>query len=235
MFKKIPIIKYESCFDIFPNSITPAKSNIPLWYKKISRWKNNEMFSLKNELEHKTIKHCMPFFDTLTTGYMINLPFDIYILNKNGKILVTWKHDLKEEQVSFRQELSLDNIFPAGHYPIEFVWRFGCSFVVPKEYSVLLCHPLNRYDLPFTTLSGILEGGYVVSADGNIPFYIKDGFEGIIHKGTPIAQLIPFRQENWSSKIEKGLVEEGKKNGKRSTSVFSDWYKKTHWKKKNYE
>ncbi len=235
MFKKTPTIKYESSFDFFPNLLTPAKSNIPDWYEKIPKWKNNEIFSLKNELEHKTIKQCMPFFDTLTTGYMINLPFDLYVLNKNGIITITWKHDLKEEMIDFRKELSINNIFPIGHYPVEFAWKFGCSFVVPKEYSVLVCHPLNRYDLPFTTFSGILEGGYIVSSNSNIPFYVKNGFEGIINKGTPIAQLIPFRQENWNSKIEKGLVEKGQKNDKKSNLVFSGWYKKKYWKKKKYE
>jgi hypothetical protein len=35
---------------------------------------------------------------------------------------------------------------------------------------------------------------------GNIPFFIKEGFSGVIPKGTPIAQVIPFKRESWTSK-----------------------------------
>ena len=32
---------------------------------------------------------------------------------------------------------------------------------------------------------------------GNVPFFIKSGFEGVIPAGTPIAQLIPIKREKW--------------------------------------
>ena len=70
----------------------------------------------------------------------------------------------------------------------------------------MITHPLNRNDLPFITISGIVDGNFAISADGNVPFYIKNNFEGIIPQGTPIAQLIPFYRQNWFFKIKKGLV-----------------------------
>jgi hypothetical protein len=99
----------------------------------------------------------------------------------------------------------------------------------------LATHPLNRHDLPFITLTGIIDGGVVMQSRGNFPFYIKEGFEGIIPKGTPIIQLIPFRQENWKSKKRVGLIEEGKKHNFLASSVISDWYKKTFWIRKKYD
>jgi len=74
-----------------------------------------------------------------------------------------------------------------------------------------------------------------MNSHGNLPFYIKDGFEGIIHKGTPIAQIIPFRQENWKSIKSVGLVEEGERHGKASASLILGWYKKTFWTRKKYD
>ena len=40
----------------------PAKLNIPKWYK-----------DLDHHVEIRTIKGCMPFLDTLTTGYILKL------------------------------------------------------------------------------------------------------------------------------------------------------------------
>jgi hypothetical protein len=70
---------------------------------------------------------------------------------------------------------------------------------------------------------------------GNVPFYIKKGFEGIIPQGTPIAQLIPFRQENWSSKKTKGLVFLSNQDKSKSLSLINGWYKKTFWTRKKYD
>jgi hypothetical protein len=46
----------------------PAKLNIPEWYKK-----------LEHTLQNKTVKGCMPFLDTLTAGYLLKMPQDLYL------------------------------------------------------------------------------------------------------------------------------------------------------------
>jgi hypothetical protein len=91
-----------------------------------------------------------------------------------------------------------------------------------------------RLDFGTDTISGIVDGGFVTNPTGFLPFYIKEGFEGIIPQGTPIAQIVPFRQENWSSKIIKGLLSVGKKQGDQGKAVLTGWYKKTFWRRKNY-
>jgi hypothetical protein len=233
MFRKKTILKYESAIDVYPNIITPAKTHIPEWYKKIPKWKNNEIFSIENGFA-KTVKQCIPFMDSILSGYMVELPYDIYIKNNNGLPFLTWRDGVQNPPKS-RDNVSNIEIVPFNHHPVEFGWNPNCSFLVPKGYSLLLTHPLNRQDLPFTTLSGIVDGGFVVQADGFIPFYIKKDFEGIIPQGTPILQIIPFRQENWKSRFTTGLLKEGEKNGMRTLSVISGWYKKTFWTQKKYD
>lgn len=39
-----PILQYESLLEEYPNIVSPAKANIPEWYKKIPKWKDNEIF-----------------------------------------------------------------------------------------------------------------------------------------------------------------------------------------------
>jgi hypothetical protein len=55
-----------------------------------------------------------------------------------------------------------------------------------------------------------------------------------VPQGTPIIQIIPFRQEKWQSKKQKGLVAEGQKHGYAAAAKLIGWYKNTFWTKKEY-
>lgn len=222
---KNPILEYEA----LPSSpvkdlIVPAKTLIPDWYKKIPK---TEM------LEEPNVKLCVPFLESFMNGYMITLPYDLYIKNDNGYPSLTWPSQVQHTP-QLRNNFANENIVPTGHYPQEFVWKTNVSWTVPKGYSVLVTNPLNRHDLPFTTLSAIIDGGLVVSPISNIPFYIKSNFEGLVPQGTPIAQLIPFRQEKWKSKKTDKLVDIGILHNNLAISVFRGWYKKTFWQRKEY-
>jgi hypothetical protein len=233
MFKKKPILSYEPFLKHYQNSIVPSKSLIPEWYKKIPQWHDNEMFNKQRGFT-PTVKQCLPFLDSLTLGYLITLPYDIFVKNDDGVPLITWTEGVKNPPRS-RPITAHEKIVPAGHSSLEFTWNYCVSYVVPKGYSILFTHPINRHDLPFTTISGVIDGDMTMSAHGNVPFYIKQNFEGIIEQGTPIAQLIPFRQENWKSVKTKGLCEVGDMNNSASTALIRGWYKKTFWTRKKYD
>jgi hypothetical protein len=234
MFKKTPIIKYESSLEEYPNSILPSKKFIPDWYKKIPQWKDGFFLNNGKQLQ-KTVKQCMPFFDSLTIGYMITLPNDIYVKLDNGIPYIIWSDTVGGQSPRARDEAAELKIVPTGHYEREFIWNFHASFTIPRGYSTILTHPLNRHDLPFTTFTGIIDGGLITDPNGSVPFYIKSGFEGLIPQGTPIAQLIPFRQENWKLEKKPGLVKLGRINANKAFLVFNGFYKKTFWVRKNYE
>jgi hypothetical protein len=233
MFKKTPVLKYESSTKEYKDSIAPSKKFIPEWYKKIPQWKDNVFFDTATGV-NPTVKLCMPFLDAFMAGYMITLPYDLYVKNNDGVPFLVWPEGVQNPP-SWRQEVADPNIVPTGHFPLEYTWDYNVSYTFPKGYSALFTHPLNRNDLPFTTISGIIDGGLVMSAHGNPPFYIKQGFEGIIPQGTPIAQLIPFRQEKWKSKNTPGLVAIGQSHAENALIVFKGWYKKTFWVRKQYD
>lgn len=232
MFRKKPIIKYESAIPTYQDILTPAKNHIPDWYKKIPKHKDNEIFNTERGFNF-TVKNCVPFLDSLITGYMILLPFDLYVKNDNGSPYVTWKYaDFPPE---WRDNVADKSLVPHDHFPREYIWHTSAAITVPKGFSMLLTHPLNRHDLPFTTLNAIVDGGLVMNHIGNIPFYIKNGFEGIIPQGTPIIQIIPFRQENWLSKKTKNLIKKGYEHNLKTLSVLTGFYKKTFWTRKKYD
>jgi hypothetical protein len=81
-------------------------------------------------------------------------------------------------------------------------------------------------------LSGIVDS--TILHEGSIPFFIKKGFEGIIPAGTPILQIIPFKKDNWTSKVNSGLIQKSRHIATRS-KVAKSWYKNNIHQKKNYD
>jgi hypothetical protein len=107
---------------------------------------------------------------------------------------------------------------------------------LPKGYSALYVSPLNRHDLPFYTLSGIVDSDSHIQSekDSNIPFLLKNNFSGIIKKGTPLYQIIPIKRDSWDSKFNEFNKEENIVETQKLRQHFWGAYKKIHWKKKEY-
>lgn len=225
-------IEYEQYAPQFPN-VVPMKSVVPQWYKSLDRFIGGKL-NYDAGVLNVGLKLCMPFLDTLTIGYSLPLIFDVYVTQTEQGPQINWNdHDINP--------LGVRNGFVNSSYPkpegfyaeTQFVWKLQTALQVPKGYSFLFTHPLNRPDLPFHTFSGVVDGGWVLG-QGDVPFLIKKDFEGTIPAGTPIAQIIPFKQEAWKLVETKGLKEESMLNNKRSLSKIYGWYKSTHWTKKEY-
>ena len=198
-------------------------NSIPYWYKEIERFYEKE----------PTVKHCIPFLDALTTGYFIALGKDVYVTQTPHGPSIRYE-DLPSP-VDDRGPGSTGKMSPPEGYDEEhFVWQTQVAINLPEGYSALFTHPLNRFDLPFITLSGIVDGGMNVHG-GNIPFYIKKGFEGLIPAGTPIIQVIPFLRENWESKPKKGLWNKSLLNTSNEDYAKGRWYLRNHHYKKSYK
>jgi hypothetical protein len=216
-------IKSEASQPYFPE-LTSMKSHLPKWYKEVKPFKDDvETFS------NKTMKLCMPFLDSLTAGYAMVLAGDVVVDLSGGLPNFT---SGTENLVDMR---GLDHAMPPappGYIGLSLAWNTKVTLQLPKGYSALITHPLNRFDLPFITSSGIVDD-YEMST-GNVPFFIKHGFEGVIEKGTPIAQIIPFKREDWTHEVEEGLAKRAQDNGMRSQSMVSGWYKKNIWKRKTF-
>jgi hypothetical protein len=158
---------------------------------------------------HLGLKHCMPYFDAMTFGYHFRLHTDVYVLRKaDGLPEITWDHDL--HPVSVRHTFEMPT--PHGHYDAHYSWQMHWGIKSPDSYGLMMMHPINRYDLPFTTVAGYMDAD-VYPMPGNVSFHIKNNFEGVIPKGTPIMSLIPIKRESWVSEIDstpeffKGMVD----------------------------
>ena len=231
MFKKNNIIEFCKTEDWLPN-LSLAKTKIPQWYK------DQDMFKYEDDINkdgdpRKSFKACMPFLDAITSGYIIELWTDINVKKDGKDIVVTW--DNKLSPVGFRGNNVNDSLpIPIGCDPNQFVWLFPYTIKVPKGYSCLITHPLNRIDLPFLGLDAVVDNEVATLGPGNYPFFFKDGFEGIIKAGTPIMQIIPFKRESWKLTENLKLKEEVLFLKEKTQSVLSGYYKKNIWKKKEY-
>ena len=211
-----------------------SKSYIPQWYKIAPKWggKSNEL-NISNYQSNAGMKTCLPFLDALTCGYTIELSCDVQVKIMNGNPVVTW---LQVPDPISRRDHSLAPTLPVpiGCYSEHFTWKTPCAISVPKGYSVLLTHPINRFDLPFITYTGLADGDVCIPGEIPIPFFLKKDFEGIIKKGTPILQLIPIKRESWISRKNNSLIEKSKKIHYIGSTISSGYYKLTRWHKKEY-
>jgi hypothetical protein len=227
-------IEYESVETSFDKGLVPSKSIIPEWYKKTPRWQNNNMI-VNGQIGSQTFKACMPFFDALTSGYLITLPYDLLITDDNGKPLVSFQGPENIQPLKLRDPQGNELLqIPTGYSDMHFVWCMPVSIKLPHGYSFLITHPFNRFDLPFITMTGVIDANFALQPNSNLPFFIKQGFEGLVPQGTPIAQILPFKREQWQLNKKNGLILEGENMLRKSKSVFYNWYKKTYWERKEY-
>ena len=210
--------------------VLPSISKIPQW------WKDGE-FELPGGANG--MKTCIPFMEVMNSGYTINDPFDIFVSKtEEENISVKWNAPNEGKWTEFIQERPKELGFniprPAGHSPNHFVWSSLWGWKTPKGYSTLVTHPFNRFDLPFTTLSAIVDSDDF-NGNGNIPFFIKENFEGIIPEGTPLFTLFPYKRDKWKSWVDDSEV--NKINHKQLKEIRDPGmsYKKRFWKKKVYE
>lgn len=215
----------------------PAKLYLPEWLRSMPR----DVPQLGGQGSVPTAKKCMPFVDSFLSGYIQELPCDIKIYKSGTRpgsnedvIKYEWAGPFKPMS-SREQSENRRLIFPKfdGYYHTELQWDTFWEPHTPKGYSALYTHPANRFDLPFQTMSGIIDTDEW-PVTGPVPFLLKEGFEGVIPQGTPIYQITFIKRESWEASYSDydSIVE---KLQYQARSVFTGGYKKKFWKRKDFK
>jgi hypothetical protein len=222
----------------FFESPKPSSKYIPRWYRESEKYQNGKFDPSLEPPQLYGMKYCAPFLDGLTAGYMITTQYDIFIKNNNNQevgVYPSFQSDKVANQI-LQRDLSSYPV-PDGFIPIHFLWKYFFTIQLPKGYSALFTHPLNRYDLPFLTTSGIIDCDDFHST-GTFEFFIKKDFSGLIPKGTPFVQVIPFKRDSWKSEYDdndKDIEKHEKFLMKKTLSFMAhDLYRKLFWKPKKY-
>jgi hypothetical protein len=247
--KEIEFSAHEDYFAQKEDYPIPTKLNIPEWFKK-----------LEHTIELKTIKGCMPFLDTLTSGYLLKMPQDFYVRhnvdNKNQKgeeIKDSFQsfglHD--QTQVMAAKCINLNSAFDnhatmqlkgspfveknknLPFYKIINPWKIK----TPKGYSCLFVPPLNNHDDRFSIIPGIVDTDSFTN-EINFPIIINGDkypvLETLIKKGTPYVQIIPFKRDSWKMNLKPRVQKEIQNSRMFYGLTLLNTYKEKFWSKKSW-
>jgi hypothetical protein len=232
MGKNIEFIPMNKDVDIKLPTPQSAKSYIPEWYKNATNFIGDKMTMGDNGL-NKDLKLCSPFMDSFLTGYIISTWCDI-IVSKNDQGITEFRWTEEPQPIVNRNPQMAKTLpRPSGHSNSLYAWNVKWGTKTPNGYSAIFTHPLNRFDLPFTTTSGVMDTD-MYSMGGEIPFFLKQDFEGIIPEGTPIVQIIPIKRDSWESIRSKYDDRFVKNSLYQIGKTLYGGYKKLFWQKKSY-
>jgi hypothetical protein len=248
--KEIEFSAHEDYFALKEDYPIPVKLNIPEWYKK-----------LEHTLQNKTVKGCMPFLDTLTSGYLLKMPQDFSIRhnvdNENEKqekfkdsFQTFGLHDqsqiLHAKSINLNSGLDthpikqlegspfIDKNKNLPFYKILNPWKIK----TPKGYSCLFVPPLNNTEDRFSIIPGIVDTDTFTN-EINFPIIINGDkypiLETTIKKGTPYVQIIPFKRDPWKmilkSREQKEIQNSRLFYGLKLLNIYKDKY----WEKKSWK
>jgi hypothetical protein len=209
----------------------PATKMLPDWYKEIESYVGGKKIADNSGLATPTIKKCMPVFDAIVAGYLITLPADVVVYIKDG---------VQSFDCATFNLVASHNIEQAPNHPERNEhaypkWINPWAIKTPPGYSCLFVQPFHR-ESEFTILPGIVDTD-TYTTTVNFPMVINNPkFEGIIPKGTPIAQVIPFKRDTWEIKF--GGFEEMQEQAEVLTTLktkFFDRYKNMFRASKEYK
>lgn len=256
-------IIFTDTFGVLPEyKPVPASKSIPDWYKNLDSYVFKDKKPDGNGMTTGTIKRCMPVFDAITGGYIIPTYTDVFItqkkvtyadkdhFEKTGETREQTDEEVTEKNLPLTQPwYEWPSYGPVSFHPIEQApthpqrgnhqgsfpkWINPWSIKTPPGYSVLFIQPVHRESV-FTILPGIVDTD-TYTAPVNFPFVLNDvKFEGLIPAGTPMAQVIPFKRDEWTMSLgeRQHLEEQGRITSKLKTKFF-DSYKSQFRQVKDY-
>lgn len=244
MTKKIKFIAVHEYAWRLGDKPYPAKNNIPKWWKKMAPYivdKDNpegKNFFIRNMRNNLSPKKCMPMFDAMSGGYIIPLWCDIQVSNisedkRHYVPNIFWKATKEVFEGNIDGADMLD--IPEGYS--EFVFKFVNLWCIktPPGYSVRISAPVGHNDSPFRAFDAVVDTDKYDAALP-IPMLLRDGFEGLIERGTPMIQVTPFKRETWESEFEyypDGVHTDKQEDWLRLNSFGN--YIRTQWSKKGYK
>jgi hypothetical protein len=186
----------EEDWDVIAKPVSATK-HLPSWFKAMPPKLGESPF------RDSTVKRCAPFLDAMSAGWLIPLAADVHFTTNEDSSFVPWKSTFNKPMIDYHnlKQVTADKTPNplAPRQPIK--WMNYWFIKVPKEYSLLFVMPLERDEKRFRCFSGMVDAPYAELELVNFPFVmLKDNFDGVIEKGTPLVQVIPVRKDSFLPK-----------------------------------
>jgi len=180
----------------------PAREAIPSWYQRLPSYGPGGKSVGDSGHYNSTAKHCMPILDSMTAGYVLELPQDLHVLSNTPEDVETsWPVGDFGPLVESHPSWQLATYrFESGWSPHALKLINHWQIITPRGYSTLFLPPMWQNESRFQVFPGLVDTDVYPQAI-NFPFMVQRGFEGTIEAGTPFVQLIPVRRDEWYSVV----------------------------------
>jgi hypothetical protein len=167
----------------------PARGALPDWLRAMPAKAHSEIHGR----DIRTVKQCPPFVDAMAYGVLILLPCDVTV----DQGAFAWKWDIPEPATSGHPRAPLSFHVPAQFPDAPFARqgqaaiKFNSFWTIELEpgWSLFATHPLNRDELPFRLIAGLVDADRFHDGGINFPaIWTQPEFSGVLPKGTPVAQ-----------------------------------------------
>jgi len=241
--KKMTFTAVDTYHDEVAIKPFPATQAIPEWWKKMTPYlavpeqvKKGNFFLGRNSIPNTSFKKCTPMLDALASGYIIPLWTDVFVTcNPEGFPVITWKTLGGRGVFAQHGDNAMDVETPLGYSNLVFKYLNPWIPKTPRGYSILVTQPFGYRQTAFQAVPAIIDSDKS-TLEVLPPMWVKEGFEGVVEKGTPLVQITPFKRNNWE--LEFNRLEDGeyqKIEDRNFNSTLINHYLKNVWSKKSYK
>jgi hypothetical protein len=222
---------------------TPAGRSFPDWYKKMptnsgAGYENKEkldMFSNFGRLHGgMTVKKCLPVRDMIGAGYIIPLWADLAVdcYRESEQLQFNWLGQTNQVETHAK--------FQVQGSPLEKMCWGNSAFKLVSPwfihtaggYSSLILPPAY-HESPLSILPAVVDTDSYHEV--NFPFqYTGPSGKHVIPRGTPVAQVIPFRRDEHNMVVAALPSFELQEHKARVASYMGGMYRKLFHAKKTY-
>ncbi len=222
----------------------PAVKTLPKWFLDAKPYiphsddpdkTSDGKFHIRNRVSNANFKKCTPLLDGMSMGYIIPLWADVEIDSiqyETPQIFWRTMTDVFELHGDITKTIT-----PPEGYNSQVYKYMNCWIPqTPKGYSCLITSPMGHNDTPIRPVPAVVDTDRS-TLELVFPVWVKNNFQGIVEKGTPIVQVIPFKRDDWESTFDyyedgeyKSVIEE-----RNFASTLISHYIKNHWSKKTFK
>ena len=181
--------------DVLPRPV-PARAALPDWLRRMAPRVPSQVHSRAV----RTVKQCPPFVDAMAHGFMVLLPCDVTV--RDEQFSWDWPlppmtiADHPRAPLSFHVPEQLEGSPLGGDGRAALKFNSFWTIELEPGWSLMAVHPINRADLPFRLVTGLVDADRFSDIGINFPALWTDrGFAGVLPRGTPIAQCFAVPRE----------------------------------------
>lgn len=203
----------------------PARNALPDWFRQLPAISTAHLSATNNAL---TAKRCMPFLDALATGWILPLAATVRLeIGEGGRsVQAGWEFDRTMVSNHSAPQVAGHPMLPRPPCKFHNLWTIRTR----PGWSCLFLPPLNRPNVVFACVAGIVDTDTYASPI-HLPFFAtgEDGVH-VIERGTPLVQVIPFRRADAAigGAVRAETPEEGAARERifRQTLASEGWYRR---------